>query len=153
MIAPGLESDPHNLAMLANVHPSAYVNPKPAAKYNLAVIGAGPAGLVAAAGAASLGAKVALVEKHVLGGDCLFAGCVPSKAIIHSARVSANASEPLNFARVMERMRTLRAQISATDSVARFTKLGVDVFFGEARFLRAQLRRSRGGNAGGFLAR
>ena len=129
-----LESDPHNLAMLANVRPTAHGNPKPAEKYNLVVIGAGPAGLVAAAGAAALGAKVALVEKHGLGGDCLFAGCVPSKAIIQSARVAAATAEPLDFARVMERMRRLRAQISANDSVARFTSLGVDVFLGEGRF-------------------
>ncbi len=143
--ASSLENDPLNAALFANVRPSAYRNPKPATKYNLVVIGAGPAGLVAAAGASSLGAKVALIEKDVMGGDCLFAGCVPSKALIRCARAAADAaadgelgvsaSKPaVDFGRVMERMRRLRAQISANDSVKRFTDLGVDIFLGEGRF-------------------
>jgi pyruvate/2-oxoglutarate dehydrogenase complex dihydrolipoamide dehydrogenase (E3) component len=110
------------------------------------VIGAGTAGLVTAAGAAGLGAKVALIEKNLLGGDCLNVGCVPSKAIIRSSRAAFDAKETdrfgvratgaarVDFPAVMERMRKLRADISPHDSAARFTKLGVDVFLGEAEF-------------------
>ncbi len=119
-----------NQALVANVHPPDWVNPKPAPCYNLVVIGAGTAGLVAAAGAAGLGARVALVEKHLLGGDCLNYGCVPSKALIRAVRT---ASE-FDFPTAMERMRRLRAQLSPHDSARRFTELGVDVFFGNAKF-------------------
>jgi pyruvate/2-oxoglutarate dehydrogenase complex dihydrolipoamide dehydrogenase (E3) component len=110
------------------------------------VIGGGSAGLVTAAGAAGLGAKVALVERGLLGGDCLNAGCVPSKALIRSARVVAGIRRAADygivvpegpnadFAAVMERMRKLRAQLSAKDSAARYRSLGVDVFIGRARF-------------------
>ena len=144
-IRPESERDPFDAALLANVRPSTYRNPKPENAYNLVVIGAGPAGLVAAAGAAGLGAKVALIEREVLGGDCLFAGCVPSKALIRCARAAAdaaldgslglNAAPPtVDFPRVMERMRRLRAQISANDSVQRFTGLGIDVFLGDGKF-------------------
>ena len=72
----------------ALVHPPDWRNPNPAAKYDLLVLGGGTAGLVSAMGAAGLGARVALVERHLLGGDCLNTGCVPSKAIIRSARAS-----------------------------------------------------------------
>ncbi|MFA5109795.1 MAG: mercuric reductase [Desulfobaccales bacterium] len=137
--------DQYNDALVANVHPTDWVNPEPAPRYNLVVIGAGTAGLVTAAGAAGLGAKVALVERHLLGGDCLNYGCVPSKAIIRSSRVAADLREAArfgiasadaeaDFAVVMERMRRLRASISAHDGAARFADLGVDVFLGEARF-------------------
>jgi pyruvate/2-oxoglutarate dehydrogenase complex dihydrolipoamide dehydrogenase (E3) component len=102
--------------------------------------------LVTAAGAAGLGAKVALVEKHLMGGDCMNVGCVPSKAIIRSSRVAFDATDAghfgvqaaapaqVDFPAVMERMRRLRADISPHDSAQRFTKLGVDVFLGEASF-------------------
>jgi pyruvate/2-oxoglutarate dehydrogenase complex dihydrolipoamide dehydrogenase (E3) component len=138
--------DQYNHALLANVHPPDWMNPEPASRYNLVVIGAGTAGLVAAAGAAGLGAKVALVERHLLGGDCLNYGCVPSKAIIRSSRVSADLREAgrygvkvpegteVDFPAVMERMRRLRAGISHHDSVKRFQELGIDVFLGTARF-------------------
>ncbi|MBI4051660.1 MAG: FAD-dependent oxidoreductase, partial [Elusimicrobia bacterium] len=138
--------DQHNEALLSNVHPSDWVNPKPASKYNLVVIGAGTAGLVTAAGAAGLGAKVALIEKHLLGGDCLNVGCVPSKALIRASRIYAEVRDAgdygtivppgvkVNFQKVMERMRKLRAQISPNDSVHRFKNLGVDVFIGEGKF-------------------
>jgi pyruvate/2-oxoglutarate dehydrogenase complex dihydrolipoamide dehydrogenase (E3) component len=138
--------DEHNLQLLGNVHPPAWQNPQPAPRYNLVVIGAGTAGLVAAAGAAGLGAKVALVERGLLGGDCLNVGCVPSKALIRAARASAQVRDAggygvrvppgaaVDFPAVMERMRRLRTAISPHDSAARFRDLGVDVFFGQARF-------------------
>jgi len=138
--------DAHNARLVSNLHPPDWQNPAPAPRYNLVVIGAGTAGLVTAAGAAGLGAKVALVEKHLLGGDCLNVGCVPSKAVIRCSRAVFDAKEAgqfgvrlgappeVDFAAVMERMRKLRADISPHDSAQRFAKLGVDVFLGEARF-------------------
>ncbi len=145
--APELKpQDEHNEVLAANVRPKDWVNPEPAPIYNLVVLGAGTAGLVTAAGAAGLGAKVALVERHLLGGDCLNYGCVPSKAIIRSSRVVADIREAeqlgvkvpegveVDFGQVMERMRRLRAGISRHDSAQRFRDLGVDVFLGQARF-------------------
>jgi pyruvate/2-oxoglutarate dehydrogenase complex dihydrolipoamide dehydrogenase (E3) component len=141
-----LPADRYNEELVANVHPLGWVNPDPAPRYNLAVVGAGTAGLVTAAGAAGLGAKVALVERHLLGGDCLNVGCVPSKCLIRSSRaahdirdaarygVSSRDGFEADFPAVMERMRRLRAQISHHDSVQRFAGLGVDVFLGEGRF-------------------
>src|SRR5688572_24098673 len=138
--------DGHNRALAENVHPAQWENPKPSGRYNLVVIGAGTAGLVAAAGAAGLGAKVALIERQLMGGDCLNVGCVPSKALIRSARAAADVrdAEPLgvrvppgtavDFPAVMERMRRLRARISPHDSATRFRDLGIDVFLGDARF-------------------
>lgn len=137
--------DIHNQTLLQNVSPADWVNPEPIPRYNLVVIGGGTAGLVTAAGAAGLGAKVALVEKHMLGGDCLNVGCVPSKAIIRAARAAADARAAtqfgvhaenlrVDFAGVMERMRKLRADISVHDSAARFRDLGVDVFLGGGKF-------------------
>jgi pyruvate/2-oxoglutarate dehydrogenase complex dihydrolipoamide dehydrogenase (E3) component len=140
--------DAHNLELLQNVHPPDWKNPRPASRYNLVVIGAGTAGLVTAAGAAGLGARVALVERHLLGGDCLNVGCVPSKSVIRPARVvgelraaaalgvNVRGAVDVDFGAVMERLRRLRAQISHHDSAKRFSEeLGVDVFLGEARFL------------------
>src|SRR5437773_6339241 len=139
-------ADAHNARLLSNVHPSDWQNPTPAPCYNLVVIGAGTAGLVTAAGAAGLGAKVALVEKSLLGGDCLNVGCVPSRGVIRSGRAVFDAKEAsrfgvrvgkpveIDFPAVMERMRKLRADLSPHDSAPRFAKLGVDVFLGEARF-------------------
>ncbi len=137
--------DEHNRRLLQNTRPPDWVNPTPAAKYHLVVIGAGTAGLVTAAGSAGLGAKVALVEKHLMGGDCLNYGCVPSKALIRAARAAADARNAgafgvrtgdvtVDFPAVMERMRRLRAHISPNDSAARFKKLGVDVFIGAGKF-------------------
>ncbi|MDA1052378.1 MAG: mercuric reductase [Planctomycetota bacterium] len=142
-----LPKDEHNEELEANVHPPDWNNPTPSGRYNLVVIGAGTAGLVAAAGAAGLGAKVALIERSLMGGDCLNVGCVPSKGIISAARVAAglrNAHEfgvevpagaNVNFAAAMERMRRLRARISPNDSAQRFRDLGVDVYFGQASFV------------------
>src|SRR6266542_2431104 len=139
-------ADAHNGRLVSNLHPPDWQNPTPAPRYNLVVIGAGTAGLVTAAGAAGLGAKVALVEKHLLGGDCLNVGCVPSKAVIRSSRAAFDARmagdfgvrlmapPQVDFPSVMERMRKLRADLSPHDSAQRFAKLGVDVFIGAARF-------------------
>ena len=139
--------DPFDRVLNDRVHPTDWVNPVPIAMYDLVVIGAGTAGLVTAAGAAGLGAKVALVERHLMGGDCLNYGCVPSKAIIRASRVAATvkgagefgftipAETTCDFAQVMQRMRRLRAGISVHDSAERFRSLGVDVFFGQARFV------------------
>ena len=138
--------DEHNRRLAANVHPGDWVNPEPAARYNLVVIGGGTAGLVAAAGAAGLGAKVALVERHLMGGDCLNYGRVPSKALISASRAAARVRDAgafgvrvpdgvsVDFPAVMERLRRLRADISKNDSAARFKSLGVDVFVGRGRF-------------------
>ena len=138
--------DVHNQKLAAHVHPPDWKNPTPAPRYNLVVIGGGTAGLVSAIGAAGLGAKVALIEKHFMGGDCLNVGCVPSKAIIRAARAAAAIRESadfgvivptgttIDFAKVMERMRRLRADISPHDSAQRFTELGVDVFLGAGTF-------------------
>ena len=141
-----LPHDVHNEALVSNVHPADWQNPEPASRYHLVVIGAGTAGLVTAAGAAGLGAKVALVERHLLGGDCLNVGCVPSKCIIRSSRAVADIRDAsqfgirvpegtkVDFPAVMERMRRLRTRISDHDSARRFKDLGVDVFLGEGRF-------------------
>src|SRR5262245_1702228 len=137
--------DQYNRALLTQVHPPGRRNPKPAGRYNLVVVGGGTAGLVSAAGGAGLGAKVALVERALLGGDCLNVGCVPSKALIAAARAAADARAAgalgvrtggahVDFPAVMERMRRLRAGIAANDSVERFTKLGVDVYVGQGTF-------------------
>jgi pyruvate/2-oxoglutarate dehydrogenase complex dihydrolipoamide dehydrogenase (E3) component len=138
-------TDDANQRLLANVHPADWENPVPAGKYNLVVIGGGSAGMVAAIGAAGLGAKVALIERHLLGGDCLNVGCVPSKTVIRSAKMLgeiARASSlgvqvgdvSVDFGDVMARMRRVRADLSEHDSVHRVTKLGIDMVLGDARF-------------------
>jgi pyruvate/2-oxoglutarate dehydrogenase complex dihydrolipoamide dehydrogenase (E3) component len=138
--------DEHNQKLASHVHPPDWVNPEPAGRYNMVVIGAGTAGLVTAAGSAGLGAKVALIERNLMGGDCLNVGCVPSKALIRAAHAVAEVRDAgsygvrvpdgatVDFAAVMERMRRLRAGISQVDSAERFRGLGVDVFIGDARF-------------------
>jgi len=141
-----LPDDEHNQRLVANVHPSDWVNPELPGRYNMVVIGAGTAGLITAVIAASLGAKVALIEKHLMGGDCLNVGCVPSKGVIRAARAWAdlrNAAEfglhipagvKYDFGVAMARMRRLRARISHNDSAQRYSKLGVDVYIGNGRF-------------------
>ncbi len=131
---------------LANVHPADWRNPSPASRYHLVVIGAGTAGLVSAAIAVGLGARVALVERALMGGDCLNVGCVPSKALIRAARAwhetrtaAARFGGPAatgsgDFAAAMARMRGRRAELSGVDAASRFRDLGVDVFLGSARF-------------------
>lgn len=141
--------DEYNQTLLAQVHPLDWVNPEPAPRYDLVVIGAGTAGLVVAAGAAGLklGLKIALIERSLMGGDCLNLGCVPSKTIIQSSRVAATmrAAAPfgihpperveVDFAAVMQRMRRVRAEISPHDAAKEFSSLGIDVFLGNATFL------------------
>ena len=141
-----LPDDAFNRELAANVHPPGWRNPTPAGRYNLVVVGAGTAGLVTAAVAAGLGARVALVERHLMGGDCLNVGCVPSKGVLRAARVWASAQDGAafgltcpggverDFGAAMARMRRLRAEISHVDSAERFKGLGVDVFIGEGRF-------------------
>lgn len=139
--------DAHNQRLVSLVHPHGWTNPRPKPRYNLVVIGAGTAGLVCAAGAAGLGASVALVERDFMGGDCLNFGCVPSKALLRAARAAAAVRDAgvfgvqvppgtrVDFGQVMERMRRLRADIAPNDSVQRFQGLGVDVFLGQGRFI------------------
>ena len=137
---------PYERELLANVCPPGWQNPTPRGVYHLLVIGAGPGGLVAARSAAALGAKVALIERHLLGGDCLNYGCVPSKAIIRTSRLYAEMRAAANFGAAppadirvdfpaaMERMRRIRARISRVDSASRLTAEGIDLYFGTARF-------------------
>src|SRR5829696_1575022 len=137
-------TDDDDRRLLAQVRPPDWVNPTPKALYDLVVIGGGTAGLVSAAGAAGLGARVALVERARLGGDCLNTGCVPSKALLRSARVVGEARAGdrvgvaaemrVDFAAVMSRLRARRADIARHDSASRLAALGVDVFFGQASF-------------------
>ena len=139
--------DAHNAALVANVHPPDWKNPTPDGRYNLVVIGAGTAGLITSLVAASLGAKVALVERHLMGGDCLNVGCVPSKAVIRAAHMAHEARDARriglgvpdgsapDFGAAMERMREIRARISSDDAAKRYqSEFGVEIFFGDARF-------------------
>lgn len=133
--------DNYNQELVRKLHPEDWKNPNPIGRYNLVVIGGGPAGLVAAAGAAGLGAKVALVERHLMGGDCLNYGCVPSKALlsaaheIYSAEQSGIISKKPNFVKIMENVRQKRNGLAHHDSVARFTEMGIDVFLGQGKFV------------------
>lgn len=140
--------DEHNARLLDNVHPKTWQDPEPKSKYNLVVVGAGAGGLVSAAGAAGVGARVALIESHLLGGDCLNVGCVPSKALLACAKAVAHVRDAhhygvriegqvrVDFSFVMERMRRLRAKISPVDSAERYAdQLGVDIFQGRAKFV------------------
>jgi pyruvate/2-oxoglutarate dehydrogenase complex dihydrolipoamide dehydrogenase (E3) component len=141
-----LPDDEHNRALVANVHPPDWVNPQPDGRYNIVAIGAGTAGLITAVVAAGLGAKVALIERHLMGGDCLNVGCVPSKGMIRAAHAWAElrdaskfglqlpAGVTYDFGAAMARMRKLRARISRMDSAHRYQSLGVDVYIGQARF-------------------
>jgi dihydrolipoamide dehydrogenase len=119
--------------------------------YDLVVIGGGSAGLVAAGGAASLGARTALVEKNALGGDCLYTGCVPSKTLIKSARfahqlkraadfgfqISDSRFKNDSFASIINRVQAVIEIIERHDAPEVFEAMGVEVFFGAPRFLNA----------------
>ena len=138
--------DEHDEQLLQNVRPSAWRSPTPAARYNLVAIGGGTAGLISAIGTAGLGGRAALVERSLMGGNCLVVGCVPSKTLLRAAKAAAdvrnaerfgvriNGAVEVDFAAVMARVRAVRAQISPVDSAARYSGAGVDVFFGDARF-------------------
>jgi len=142
-----LPGDAADAELIAQTHPPDWVNPTPAPMYDLIVIGGGTAGLVSAAGAAGVGAKVALIERLLMGGDCLNFGCVPSKAILASARTVGIVrhagkfgidvpSPTIDFEAVMERMRRLRARLSHHDTPSRFRdQYGIDVFLGESKFI------------------
>lgn len=138
--------DAHNARLVANVAPRDWCDPVARDRYHLVIIGAGTAGLVTAAVASALGARVALIERHLFGGDCLNVGCVPSKALLgaarawhHARRAAAEFGGPAvsgdgDIGAVMARLRRLRADISPVDSVERYRSLGVDVFLGNAMF-------------------
>lgn len=138
--------DPHDDALLHEVRPADWHPPAPRARYDLVVIGGGTGGLVTAVGAAGLGAQVALIERALLGGDCLNVGCVPSKALIRAGRAAYDARTAaelgvragainVDFAAVMARLRRTRAGIAPHDSAARLAGLGIHVFLGDARFV------------------
>lgn len=145
-----LLDDAFDNRLRAAVAPPGWVNPTPTGQYNLVVIGGGTAGLVSAAAGVYLGAKVALIERELLGGDCLNVGCVPSKALLAAARAVAHVRAAakfgvrvppgvsVDFSAVMARLRQLRAQMSDNDSAQRFRELGVDVYFGTGRFVDGQ---------------
>jgi pyruvate/2-oxoglutarate dehydrogenase complex dihydrolipoamide dehydrogenase (E3) component len=134
----------HDERLLAHVRPREWHNPDPFPLYDLVVIGGGTAGLVSAAGAAGLGARVAIIERNRLGGDCLNTGCVPSKALLRAARAVREANRAadagvtmtprVDFAAVMESVRARRADLAHHDSAERLTSLGAHVFFGQAAF-------------------
>ncbi|XOV81969.1 MAG: FAD-dependent oxidoreductase [bacterium] len=127
MSYPGHQFDTTTQRLLS---PTDYVNPTPRGRYHLVVVGAGPAGLISAIGAAGLGAKVALIERHRMGGDCLNVGCVPSKALLE---YTGYHPQP-DFDEAFAWLREVRAGIAPHDSVARYREAGVDVYLGDAGF-------------------
>jgi len=141
-----IADDADDQRLLSHVHPASWQNPAAKSNYHLVVIGAGTGGLVTAAAAAGLGARVALIERHLMGGDCLNVGCVPSKAVIRAARAwresrdgaerfgAPQAAGDGDFGAVMARMRGIRADLSPIDGAPRFRDLGIDVFLGDGVF-------------------
>eukprot|EP00929_Paragymnodinium_shiwhaense_P109093 TRINITY_DN75469_c0_g1_i1.p1 TRINITY_DN75469_c0_g1~~TRINITY_DN75469_c0_g1_i1.p1 ORF type:complete len:534 (+),score=117.69 TRINITY_DN75469_c0_g1_i1:91-1692(+) len=143
--------DSHNVRLLDCVHPKEWKNPVKAEDfvYDLIAVGAGAGGLVSAKQSARRGAKSALIEMHLAGGDCLNVGCVPSKALLRCARAVAerrkgaeygfrcdsdSSKDDLDFGKVMERMRRLRADIAPVDSHETTAKAGADMYVGKAVF-------------------
>lgn len=138
--------DEHDELLLSHAHPHDWINPTPDERYHLVAVGGGTAGIVASLAAAESGGRVALVERNLLGGDCLNYGCIPSKSLVRAARAAYQVSQSgrfgvrhaappeLDFACVMERMRRLRAQVSKHDSAGRLHSLAVDIFLGQAVF-------------------
>ncbi|MGH7140938.1 MAG: mercuric reductase [Pirellulales bacterium] len=139
-------ADEHDHLLRENAHPSDWTNLTPEGRYNLVALGGGTAGIISALGTAALGGRAALIERHLLGGDCLNYGCVPSKALLRAARAVYQLSlgdkygfrltspAQADFPAIMDRLRRLRAEISRHDSARRFQAEGVDVYFGQARF-------------------
>jgi len=140
---PSMLFDIFNCGLFDKARPIKWVDPCAKDRYDLIAIGAGAGGLVSAAGAKGLGAKVAIIERAFMGGDCLNSGCVPSKALLAAAKVASMAKDSerfgikikgeveVDFVKVMERVRHVRAEISEMDSVERFSNfLGIDVFLG-----------------------
>ena len=139
--------DDHQLSLLSHVRPRLWPNPEPFGRYDLLVIGGGAAGVTAARAAIGRGARVALVESHMLGGVSLLSGSVPSKALIrashHYAEMRRTATfggvEPVNveenFDAAMDRVRRIRARISEQHSAERLRLIGLDLYFGAARFI------------------
>lgn len=143
-LLPGTADD----RLVAHVRPPGWSNPKPAERYDLVALGGGTAGLVSAFIANALGARTALVERELLGGDCLVTGCVPSKALIRSARFAADARRAPeagvgtgdvrpDLLAALDRVRRLRAEVAEHDAAERLRAAGIDVFFGDARFVAA----------------
>ena len=143
---PQVPDDRGERTRVANLHPTAWSNPTPPDCYQLVVIGGGTAGIAAAQRAAALGARVALVERHLLGGTCLNTGCVPSRALIRTSRLYAEmrdatrygacrpADIKVDFAATMARVRAIRGHLSGDLSVRTLAAAGVDVYFGRPRF-------------------
>ncbi|TGQ65551.1 mercuric reductase [Mesorhizobium sp. M00.F.Ca.ET.186.01.1.1] len=138
--------DHNDVELIRSGHPPRWKNPEPNGPYNLVVIGAGPAGLTAAREAAALGAKVALIERGLIGGARVNVGCIPSKSLTRTARLYADMRDAesfggdtpdhlhVDFERAMMRMRQIRQRISRADSAATLVAEGIELYFGEARF-------------------
>jgi len=131
--------------MLARVRPPDWRELARAERYDLVAVGGGTAGMVASAGAAILGARSAMIERSLMGGDCLVTGCVPSKALIRAAhaahaarkagRFGIRTTVEVDFEQVMDRLRKVRAEVSHEDSADSFAGRGVQVLFGQATFV------------------
>jgi len=141
--------DEHNVKLLDCVHPRGWQNPERPEEfvYDLIALGAGAGGLVSAKQSARRGARSALIEQHLAGGDCLNVGCVPSKALLRCARAIAEQRRTdlgttpspdldgrVQFAAIMERMRRLRAKIAPVDSFETTKNAGADMYVGKAVF-------------------
>ncbi|TAL91977.1 MAG: mercuric reductase [Rhodanobacter sp.] len=138
--------DAYERKRLDAVRPEAWNNPEPAGPYQLVILGAGSAGLAAASAAAALGARVALIERHLIGGTCFNTGCVPSKTLLRTAGVYAEmrdaacygaqapAEIKVDFPAAMTRLRRIRSHLTNTTSVRLLAASGVDVYFGNPQF-------------------
>jgi len=145
-LSSSVSSIDYDRTVLQNVHPPDWRNPEPVDRYNLVIVGAGPGGMLTAVNAVKAGAKVALIERNLVGGACFNIGCIPSKAIIRTARLYAEMRNAENFGAqvptgisvdfptAMERMRRVRARISRRISAQSLSAMGIDVYFGEAQF-------------------